>query len=118
MKSNPYMLCDELRRGAFHIMSASQSQTRNKAQSNGHNGAATIAPSDEDAALYITDLVLELRNLAKGLGLRPVQAFLELAFYEAYVAAHQTRVPDGEIDRLRAMGEDARQAEERLAKQA
>jgi hypothetical protein len=55
-------------------------------------------------AHYIADLLLELRNLAKGQGLVTVQGLLEVAYYEAFAASMEIKLPNGELERLREMG--------------
>ena len=35
-------------------------------------------------AQYVTDMILELRNLARSAGLQQLTYYLEMAFYEAY----------------------------------
>lgn len=64
-----------------------------------------------DTAQYIADMVLELRNMAKGAELYATMVPLEYAYYEAFSVANRVRVPDKEIARLQAIGEDARRAE-------
>ena len=64
----------------------------------------------KDAALYIAEMILELRNVAKAASLKSVQGYLELTYYEAYSEANKVAIPDGELQHLHAIGEDARQA--------
>jgi hypothetical protein len=61
-------------------------------------------------AQYIADMVLELRNLAKAADLRQLQEALELACYAAFHASHRSLVPEGETERVIALGADARKA--------
>lgn len=67
--------------------------------------------SSNETAQYIADMLLELRNLAKAADLKPLQGILEVGYYEAHSAAHRAPVPEGEAERLKKMGEDARKAE-------
>ncbi len=60
-----------------------------------------LAP--QQTANYIADIVLELRNLAKGQALTTLQGLLEVTFYEAFAAANQVEVPQHEIERLREL---------------
>ncbi|MCA0434134.1 MAG: hypothetical protein LCH46_12825 [Proteobacteria bacterium] len=53
---------------------------------------------------------MELRNLAKGAELQSTRSLLELTYYAAYAAAHQVEMPEGELERLDRLGEDARRA--------
>ena len=55
------------------------------------------------AAQYIADMSLELRNLAKANKLITLQGLLEVAFYEAFGAAVQKEIPEGEAERLRVL---------------
>ena len=63
-----------------------------------------------DAALYIAEMILELRNVAKAARLKSVQGYLELTYYEAYSEANKVAVPPGEEEHLQTIGEDARRA--------
>ena len=65
---------------------------------------------DREAAHYIADMILELRNIAKAEGLSGLQGFLELTYYEAFAAANKTVVPEEEYERLESMAADARRA--------
>jgi hypothetical protein len=65
----------------------------------------------KEAALYITEMLLELRNMAKAARLKQLLSLLEVAYYEAFSSAHRQTIPDGEVERLEQMGEDARRAE-------
>jgi hypothetical protein len=60
-------------------------------------------PPPKDTAQYIADMVLELRNLAKGAGLLTLQGLLEVSFYEAFSAANHVEVPEHEIEHLREL---------------
>ncbi len=60
-------------------------------------------PPPKDTAQYIADMVLELHNLAKGAGLRPLQSLLESTFHEAFSVANRVAVPEHEQERLREL---------------
>jgi hypothetical protein len=60
-------------------------------------------PPPKDTAQYIADMVLELRNLAKGAGLLTLQGLLEVSFYEAFSAANHVEVPEHELEHLREL---------------
>ena len=63
---------------------------------------------DRETAQYIADMILELRNLAKGCKMFTLQGLLEISYYEAYGEAHPVAVPEGELQHLEEMGADAR----------
>jgi len=67
------------------------------------NVAGKRIPPPKDTAQYIADMVLELHNIAKGAGLRPLQSLLELSFHEAFSVANRVEVPPHEQDRLREL---------------
>ncbi|MDE2385061.1 MAG: hypothetical protein KGO53_10625 [Alphaproteobacteria bacterium] len=56
-----------------------------------------------ETAQYIADMALEMRNLAKGHGLKALQGLLEVAYYEAFTVATQAELPEGELERLQRM---------------
>jgi hypothetical protein len=64
-----------------------------------------------EAAQYIADMVMELRNLAKAEKLFALREFLEIAYYEAFMQAHKTEVPPGEQEFLEQLSEDVRRSE-------
>jgi hypothetical protein len=64
----------------------------------------------QESAQYISDMLLELRNLAKGNGLLTLQGLLEISYYEAFNNTNKVPVPRGEAEHLRALGEDARKS--------
>jgi hypothetical protein len=66
--------------------------------------------NERDLANYIADMILELRNLAKGGQLSTLQGLLEISYYEAYGVAHRLDISNGEIEHLHNIGEDARRA--------
>jgi hypothetical protein len=66
---------------------------------------------DRELASYIADMVLELRNLAKGGEMSTLQGLLEITYYEAYAVAHKVDVPEGEEERLYDLGADARRVQ-------
>jgi hypothetical protein len=89
------------------------SSPRQHNQKNTFEGKLNL--SDEipptEAALYITEMLLELRNMAKAARLKQLLGLLELAYYEAFNSANRQAIPEGEVERLEQMGEDARRAE-------
>jgi hypothetical protein len=63
---------------------------------------------NRDTANYIADMILQLRNLAKGAQMSTLQGLLEISYYEAYSVANAIVVPVGEEQRLEEMGAHAR----------
>jgi hypothetical protein len=92
-------------------MTTTSAQEHNQKNSSGdrHNLGAEI-PAKETAQ-YIADMLLELRNLAKSAGLKNLQGFLEVSYYEAFSSANRSPIPTGEVERLEQMSADARKAE-------
>jgi hypothetical protein len=76
------------------------------------NRALCYTASQIDTAQYIADMVLELRNMAKGAALYATMVPLEYAYYEAFSVANRVDAPREEIERLNHLGEDARRSEE------
>jgi hypothetical protein len=66
-------------------------------------GGGAPGPRQRDAAEYIAEMVLELRNLARNHRLFTVMVPLEYAYYEAFGVAHRVDVPEGEIERIREL---------------
>lgn len=56
-----------------------------------------------EAAEYISEMILELRNLARTVRLYHVLVPLEYAYYEAFSVANWTEIPEGELERLRLL---------------
>lgn len=63
---------------------------------------------NRDTAHYIADMILQLRNLAKGSQMTTLQGLLEISYYEAFSAANVIVIPEGEQQRLEEMGAHAR----------
>jgi hypothetical protein len=63
---------------------------------------------NRDTANYIADMILQLRNLAKGAQMSTLQGLLEISYYEAFSVANAIVVPVGEEQRLEEMGAHAR----------
>ena len=66
---------------------------------------------NRDTAQYIADMILQLRNLAKGSHMNTLQGLLEISYYEAFSTANAIVIPDGEEQRLEEMGAHARRFE-------
>ena len=56
-----------------------------------------LAISKREAAQYISDMLLELVNLAKSTGLKTLAGSIELAFYEAFTEANRKSVSPQEL---------------------
>jgi hypothetical protein len=63
---------------------------------------------DRQTATYIADMIIELRNLAKGAGMATLQELLEITYYEAYSVANRVAIPESEPEHLHEIGADAR----------
>ncbi len=61
------------------------------------------AETQRETAQYITDMVLELRNLARSAELKTLSGLLEIAFYEAFSLANKVEIPPAEVERLKAL---------------
>ena len=66
-------------------------------------GNPKVQSNQRETAQYIADMVLELRNMAKAVELLTLQGLLEVTFYEAFSAANQVVIPEGEIEKLRGL---------------
>ncbi len=89
--------------------------TRGAAQPPGKatgNGAASVATRQRDTAEYISEMILELRNLARASQLYTVMVPLEYAYYEAFSAANRVEVPEGEIERIKELSKASKDLEQ------
>ncbi len=57
----------------------------------------------QETAQYITDIVLELHNLARSAKLKTLNGLLGLAYYEASSLAKKVDIPADEVKRLKAL---------------
>lgn len=64
-------------------------------------GDAADAQRSRETAQYISDMILELRNMAKAAKLFQIMVPLEYAYYEAFSVANRVDVPPQEAERLR-----------------
>lgn len=69
-------------------------------------GAINLAARRETAK-YISELTLELRNLAKAHDMLSLQGLLEVAYYEAFTVSTQVELPEGELERIKEMSNAA-----------
>jgi hypothetical protein len=65
-----------------------------------------------DTAEYISEMILELRNLARANQLYTVMVPLEYAYYEAFTVANRVEVPPGEIERIKELSRASRELDE------
>lgn len=63
-----------------------------------------------ETAQYLADMVLEMRNIAKAENFGTLQGLLEIAYYEAFSVAHKVEVPEGELEHLESLSQDALKA--------
>ena len=63
---------------------------------------------DKETATYIADMILELRNLAKGHSFSTLQGLLEISYYEAYGEANRVAVSAEEIEYLASLEEEGK----------
>ena len=79
-----------------------------KLQSNSaHSRGAVTLAARRETAQYISELTLELRNLAKAHEMSSLQGLLEVAYYEAFTVATQIELPEGELERIKEMSNAA-----------
>ncbi len=72
---------------------------------------SAIRDHQQAVAHYISDMILELRNMAKSVKLAKVMVPLEFAYYEAFTAANEVAVPPGEAERLRRLSQAAQRSD-------
>ena len=75
-----------------------------------------LAQRQRDTAEYLSDMILELRNLARSVKLHTVMVPLEFAYYEAFGVAHRVDVPSAEIERIRSLSRAAEEMDLDAAK--
>lgn len=73
------------------------------------SGRASLHNTRETAQ-YVADMLLELRAMSKSEGFGTLQGLLEIAYYEAFSAAHKVDLPEGEMEHLEKLGLDALKA--------
>jgi len=62
-------------------------------------------------AQYVSDMTLELRNMAKAAKLYKIMVPLEFAYYEAFSVANRINIPKAELERLQALAKAAEKYE-------
>ncbi|MFO1130432.1 MAG: hypothetical protein U1E16_00240 [Hyphomicrobiales bacterium] len=73
----------------------------------GQKAPPTLAERQREVAEYLSDMILELRNLARSVQLHTVMVPLEFAYYEAFGSAHKVEVPPGELERIKTLSRAA-----------
>ena len=63
----------------------------------------SLAERQRETAEYLSEMILELRNLARSVQLHSVMVPLEFAYYEAFGVAHRVEVPPAEAERIREL---------------
>ncbi len=76
------------------------------------NQAARHESRQRDTAEYISEMILELRNLARTQQLYTVMVPLEYAYYEAFSAANRVEVPEGEAQRIKELSKISQELEQ------
>ena len=71
------------------------------------NRLPDAAHRQRETADYLSDMILELRNLARSVQLHTVMVPLEFAYYEAFGSAHKVEVPPGELERIKTLSRAA-----------
>lgn len=99
---------DSRRRAIAPETTRGGAQPPEKAAGNG----ASFASRQRDTAEYISELILELRNLARAHQLYTVMVPLEYAYYEAFSVANRVEVPPGEIERIKELTKAAQELEQ------
>jgi len=88
---------------AAQDMMEKSAQTGGMAAFKGRGSRLGTVDSQKETAQYITDMVLELRNLARTAELKTLAGLLEIAFYEAFSLANKVEIPAAEVERLKAL---------------
>jgi hypothetical protein len=73
----------------------------------GQKAPPTLAERQRDVAEYLSDMILELRNLARSVQLHTVMVPLEFAYYEAFGTAHKVEVSPAELERIKSLSQAA-----------
>ena len=71
---------------------------------NDTDGKKSAKSSQElEIAQYISDMLLQMRDMAKSAGLTTLLGLLELSFCEAFSIANKVEIPPGEIEKLKRL---------------
>lgn len=90
---------------------ATAPQTAGEAAGSPATAALTPRERQRDTAEYISEMILELRNLARANQLYTVMVPLEYAYYEAFTAANRVEVPEAEIERIKELSRAVQELE-------
>ncbi len=75
----------------------------NSEKNSGNSKLSKTKTNARETAQYIADMILELRNMAKGAEMTTLQGLLEVSFYEAFSAANRVEIPADELEHLRTL---------------
>jgi hypothetical protein len=73
---------------------------------------ASVPARQRDTAEYISEMILELRNLARAQQLYTIMVPLEYAYYEAFSVANRVAIPDGEVERIKELSKTSQKLEQ------
>ena len=90
-----------------HIRRATSSPAKTEA-----SVAPDAATRQRDTAEYISEMILELRNLARANQLYTVMVPLEYAYYEAFGVANRVEIPPDEIERIKELSKVSKDLEQ------
>ena len=65
-----------------------------------------------DTAEYLSEMILELRNLARAHQLYTVMVPLEYAYYEAFGVANKVEIPQSEVERIKELSRASQELEQ------
>ena len=65
-----------------------------------------------DTAEYLSEMILELRNLARANQLYTVMVPLEFAYYEAFGVANRVDIPKSELERIKELSKASEELEQ------
>jgi hypothetical protein len=83
-----------------------------KARRQAETAVTSLPARQRDAAEYIAEMILELRNLARVHQLYTVMVPLEYAYYEAFTVANRVEVPEGEVERIKELSKASQELEQ------
>jgi hypothetical protein len=75
------------------------------------NQADLRARRQRETAEYISEMILELRNLARAQQLYHVMVPLEYAYYEAFTASNRVDIPEADLKRIKDLSRIAQDIE-------
>jgi hypothetical protein len=63
----------------------------------------SLAERQRDTAEYLSDMILEMRNLARSVQLHTIMVPLEFAYYEAFGIANRVEIAPADIERIKSL---------------